>query len=150
MSFLETAADDVTVAEAIAFIDSFESNHRNTGQENASNLDQTSRSSSNSGLSLSTPKRKVSRKKKSNPPGYTTQVQRRKRAELQNLRAEAQGLEEQREHPKKLSQTQHVNRDDLVTENALDCYSRDGMSSWELSVIGVDTQKRQIATSKRS
>ncbi|ETK81323.1 hypothetical protein L915_13172 [Phytophthora nicotianae] len=66
MSFWETTREDeVIVTDAIAFINSFEAC-----------LDERE----HNGVSAD-PKRK----KKRNPPGYTTSLQRRKRAELQNL-----------------------------------------------------------------
>eukprot|EP00644_Phytophthora_capsici_P008677 jgi/Phyca11/111712/e_gw1.20.564.1 len=62
-------------------------------------------------------KGKPKRKTKANPPGYTTEVQRRKRAELQNLRTEAQELEERLNLLRTLkpsSQTQHADEEALA------------------------------------
>lgn len=100
MSFLETTDDDkVTVTEALAFIDSFEASLSKTvlcgltiqspGSGNSSTA-----SGPQSSPSARKNSRKPKRKKKPNPPGYTTRVQQRKRAELQSLRDEAQALEE--------------------------------------------------------
>ncbi|KAJ8576131.1 hypothetical protein ON010_g3081 [Phytophthora cinnamomi] len=105
MSLFEITTDDaVTVAEALAFIDSFDTNHGDGEHQSINHkreAAQTSQSATNSTSSSSAdttdsaPKIPQRRKKTSNPPGYTTRIQRRKRAELQNLRDEAQALEAQ-------------------------------------------------------
>ncbi|KAG6945562.1 hypothetical protein JG688_00016498 [Phytophthora aleatoria] len=93
MSFWETTREDKdTVTDAIAFIDSFEANvdeteHNGVSVQESSSSSQTRRKTVSGGL-------KPKRKKKPNPPGYTTRVQQRKRAELQSLREESRILEE--------------------------------------------------------
>ncbi|KAL3670953.1 hypothetical protein V7S43_004138 [Phytophthora oleae] len=122
MSFLEQTTDDVvTVAEAIAFIDAFEAK---SGSDQASSSSETlltslfNDKSSSSSAVRNTQKTVVNgkskRKKKANPPGYTTEIQRRKRAELQSLRSEAHELEERLnllQQSKPSSHLQHVNED---------------------------------------
>ncbi|KAG1692526.1 hypothetical protein DVH05_025278 [Phytophthora capsici] len=123
MSFLEQATDDVvTVAEAIAFIDAFEAKSVNEGTSPSIEFPFTPLSndslSSDIGKEQKTVvKGKPKRKTKANPPGYTTEVQRRKRAELQNLRAEAQELEDRLnllQTWKPSSRSQHVDEEVLA------------------------------------
>ncbi|KAG1700729.1 hypothetical protein DVH05_011588 [Phytophthora capsici] len=125
MSFLEQTTDDVvTVAEAIAFIDAFEAKSDNDHLSPSIDSLLTPLSNDNSSSSSEVGnkqktmlKGKPKRKTKANPPGYTTEVQRRKRAELQNLRTEAQELEERLNLLRTLkpsSQTQHADEEALA------------------------------------
>ncbi|ETL30283.1 hypothetical protein L916_16719, partial [Phytophthora nicotianae] len=113
MSFLEMTADDgMTVAEAIEFIDSFDEYFDDCEQKTErTNTGQThSLSSSDSSIPIPTSNMvgEKRRTKKTNPPGYTTRVQRRKRAELQNLRDEAQELQERLDQLKKSTFNSHM------------------------------------------
>ncbi|GMF66673.1 unnamed protein product [Phytophthora fragariaefolia] len=96
MSLFTTAKDDVmTVEEAIAFIDSFD---EILGGESDSVNDATSPTSSSASDSgavhpaVEAPKPK--RKRRKNPPGYTTRMQQKKKAELQDLREQVRDLEQ--------------------------------------------------------
>ncbi|KAG1712524.1 hypothetical protein DVH05_000267 [Phytophthora capsici] len=99
MSFSGHKTEDfVTVEEAIAFIDSFDAI---LGESESTSP--TSDSSSDS-RSVAT-KQPSKRKRKSNPPGYTTRVQQKKKAELQQLRDQVVLLEQQSERLKKNRQS---------------------------------------------
>ncbi|POM72961.1 Hypothetical protein PHPALM_10241 [Phytophthora palmivora] len=127
MSFLETNADDiVTVAEAIAYIDSFDTSSDATNPTICNDLMSTvsDNSSKTQNSQKHSHKEKSRRKKKSNPPGYTTQVLRRKRAELQSLREEARGLEEQLNELRNLRTNISDNQVQLVADDALTLQSK--------------------------
>ncbi|KAL3670952.1 hypothetical protein V7S43_004137 [Phytophthora oleae] len=105
MSLLERKSEDiVTVEEAIAFIDSFDAilgDSESDSKTSVSSL--TSDSSSDSGSVYPVAKKQPpKRKRKSNPPGYTTRVQQKKKAELQQLRDQVKLLEQHSDHLKKL------------------------------------------------
>ncbi|KAL4165591.1 hypothetical protein KRP22_014301 [Phytophthora ramorum] len=104
MSLLEATSDDeVTVSEAIAFIDSFQAGFNENDGGSTISVQSPPPDSDNSMVSSSLSsqrnsaagKENAKRKKNPNPPGYSTRVQQRKRAEIQSLRHEARALEDQ-------------------------------------------------------
>ncbi|KAL4087991.1 hypothetical protein PRIC1_012421 [Phytophthora ramorum] len=104
MSLLEATSDDeVTVSEAIAFIDSFQERFYENDRGSTISVQSPPPDSDNSMISSSLSSQRSSaagkenakRKKNPNPPGYSTRVQQRKRAEIQSLRHEARALEDQ-------------------------------------------------------
>ncbi|KAG6572582.1 uncharacterized protein IUM83_17629 [Phytophthora cinnamomi] len=102
MSFAQTAKDDVmTVEEAIAFIDSFD---EIIGDDSDSASSPNSSVSSDSGMVYPIADKAAAgpkRKRKGNPPGYTTRMQQKKKAELLDLREEVRELEQVLDQVKK-------------------------------------------------
>ncbi|KAE9293626.1 hypothetical protein PR003_g24461 [Phytophthora rubi] len=95
MSFSETEKDDdMTVEEAIAFIDSFDGILGDDSGSGNGTSSPSSSASSESGIVYSVAKTGPKRKKKGNPPGYTTRMQQKKKAELLELREEVRELEQ--------------------------------------------------------
>ncbi|POM62737.1 hypothetical protein PHPALM_28064 [Phytophthora palmivora] len=92
MRLIEIAHDDLsTVEEAIAFIDEFDKSLYNRNEDNTVSSPLSS-ASSDSGVVYPV---KISGSKRKNPPGYSTQMQQRKKLEISQLRAQVQDLEQQ-------------------------------------------------------
>ncbi|KAG7378016.1 hypothetical protein PHYPSEUDO_010700 [Phytophthora pseudosyringae] len=120
MSLFEHRGEDiVTVEEALAFIDSFES---------ILGSDTPNSSESGAFYPAVKPKEAPKRKRRSNPPGYTTRVQQQKKAELQALRGQVHGLQQQVEQLKRL-------RPNTVTTRSVDPQIAEQQAKWELLVV---------------
>ncbi|KAG3017782.1 hypothetical protein PC128_g22009 [Phytophthora cactorum] len=124
--------DLVTVEEAIAFIDSFDQLLGDSDSDKSS-------------TSISTPpdaQHVPKRKRRSNPPGYTTRMQQRKKAELQGLRDQVRELEEHAEQLKRL-------RPNIPTRRVLDPQIAAQQAKWEQIVAAEYEARRKSEETNR-
>jgi hypothetical protein len=143
MSLMESKTDDiVTVEEAIAFIDSFDSILGDESEAKSGVSSPTSSSTSASGVVVEA-KAAPKRKRKSNPPGYTTRVQQRKKAELQGLRNQVQELQQH------VDQLERVRPNTAATQRPVDPKTALQRAKWEQLVATEFTERRRSEETNR-
>ncbi|GMF16588.1 unnamed protein product [Phytophthora lilii] len=138
--------DNMTVEEAIAFIDSFDDILGDDVSDSKTSVSSpTSNSSSDSGVVYPVVKTKNGprRKRKSNPPGYTTRVQQRKKAELQGLRDHVRELEH------RVDQLKMLRPNSTPINSAVDLEVAAVQAKWEQIVAREYEQRRQSEETNR-